>query len=130
MCISDWSSDVCSSDLVAGDRCQIGIIDKSALRNDACANRADRPNRPAKGDLGFNPMRGRPGEPIISVSRVRQKPCALLGVGQTAGEIVGLPQNGATLYAIKDSPLSVTLSTPHNNPIQDRKTVHQGKRGE
>src|SRR3546814_16147886 len=75
-------------------------------------SRADRPNRPAKGDLGFNPMRGRPGEPIISVYRVRPKPCALIGVGQTAGEIVGQPKTGCCLYAIHDRPLRVTRIDP------------------
>src|SRR3546814_13560176 len=75
-------------------------------------SRADRPNRPAKGDLGFNPMRGRPGEPIISVYRVRPKPCALIGVGQTAGEIVSQPKNGCCLYAINDRPPSVTRIDP------------------
>src|SRR3546814_7052731 len=66
MRISDWSSDVCSSDL----------------------------------------------EPIISVYRVRPKPCALIGVGQTAGEIVGQPKTGCCLYAINDRPLSVTRIDP------------------
>src|SRR3546814_17825907 len=57
-------------------------------------------------------MRGRPGEPIISVYRVRPKPCALIGVGQTAGEIVGQPKTGCCLYAINDRPLSVTRIDP------------------
>src|SRR3546814_9242722 len=86
---------------VAGDRCQIGIIDKSALRNDACANRADRPNRPAKGDLGFNPMRGRPGEPIISVYRVRPKPCALIRSEEHTSELQSLMRISYAVFCLK-----------------------------
>src|SRR3546814_14644955 len=63
---------------VAGDRCQIGIIDKSALSNEACANRADRPNTPDNSDCSFNPWRERPGEATVSDYRVRQHTCAVI----------------------------------------------------